>query len=82
MALNQVVSGSLAVLEHGAGGQPHLLLAPVALEDLAAAQLAETPPAAGRAGQPVAPAHLEQRRAAGLLGAEALPEPGLAQPPC
>ena len=34
---------------------------------------------AGRAGQPLAPAHLEQCLAAGLLGPEPLPERGLAQ---
>jgi hypothetical protein len=33
----------LGVLEHGAGGQPHLPLAPAALEQLAGRQLAEAP---------------------------------------
>ena len=69
----------LAVLEHGAGGQPHLLLAAVALEQLAGLQLAEAAMAAARAGEPLAPAHLEQGLAAGLLGAEPLAERGLAQ---
>src|SRR5215213_2282038 len=64
----------LGVLEHRAGGQPHLLLAAVALEQLAGPELAEARTAAGRAGQALAPAQLEQRLAAGLLGPEALPE--------
>src|SRR6476659_3948016 len=35
--------------------------------------------AAGRAGEPLAPAHVKKRLSAGLLGAEALPELDLAQ---
>src|SRR6185503_1779465 len=35
--------------------------------------------AAGRAGEPLAPAHVKERLSAGLLGAEALPELDLAQ---
>src|SRR5687768_4220825 len=69
----------LGVLEHRAGGQPDLPLAAVALEQLASLQLAEAAVPAARAGQPLAPAHLEQCLAAGLLGPEPLPERGLAQ---
>src|SRR3954447_9699584 len=86
LALGEVADGrepgderQLGVLEHRAGGQPRLLLAPVALEQLARFELAEAPAAARRAGQALAPAHLEQGLAAGLLGAEPLPERGLAQ---
>src|SRR6185369_13115524 len=68
-------------LEHGAGGERELLLAPVALEDLAGPELTGAAVAAGRAGQALAPAHGEQRLAARRLGAEALPERGLAQAP-
>ena len=87
LALRQVVDRDepggqrqLAALEDRAGRQPDLLLAAVALEDLAGPERAEAAVAAGRAGQPLAPAHGEQRLAAGLLGAEALPELRLAQP--
>src|SRR3954464_4449099 len=87
LALGQVVDGrepggerQLGVLEHRPGGERELLLAAVALEHLAGLELAEAAAAAGRAGQPLPPAHLEQRLAAGLLGPEAFPEPGLAQP--
>src|SRR6187431_3373105 len=86
LALGQVIDRlepggerQLAVLEHRAGGQPDLPLAAVALEQLASLQLAEPLVAAGRAGQPLAPAHLEQCLAAGLLGPEPLPERGFAQ---
>src|SRR5918997_6019056 len=86
LALRQVVDGrepggerQLGVLEHRAGGQPHLPLAAVALEQLARPEPAEARAAAARAGQAVAPAHLEQRLPAGLLGAEPFPELGLAQ---
>jgi hypothetical protein len=71
----------LGVLEHRAGGQPHLPLAAVALEQLARLGPAETAMAAGRAGQALAPAHLGQRLPARLLAPEALPELGLAQSP-
>src|SRR3954453_15161796 len=71
----------LGVLEHRAGGERELLLAAVALEDLARLERAEAAGAGGRAGQPLAPAHGEQRLAAGRLGPEALPERGLAQAP-
>src|SRR3954470_13158202 len=88
LALRQVVDGlepgrerQLGVLEHGAGGERELLLAPVALEDLAGLERAEAAVAAGRAGQPLPPAHREQRLAARRLGAEPLPERGLAQAP-
>src|SRR3954471_23236006 len=88
LALGQVVDGrepgrerQLGVLEHGAGGERELLLAPVALEDLAGLERAEAAVAAGRAGQPLPPAHREQRLAARRLGAEPLPERGLAQAP-
>src|SRR5688572_27923062 len=70
----------LGILEHGAGGQPNLLLAAVALEQLAGLERAEAAMAAGRTGEALAPAPLEQRRATGLLGPEPLPERGLAQP--
>src|SRR3954451_23049502 len=86
LALGQVVDGrepggerQLGVLEHRAGGQPHLLLAPVALEQLARLEPAEAAVTAGRAGQAFPPAHVEQRLPAGLLGAETLPELDLAQ---
>src|SRR3954469_15498412 len=69
----------LGVLEHGAGGQPHLLLAPVALKQLACLERAEAAVAAGRAGEPFAPAHVKERLSAGLLGAETFPELDLAQ---
>src|SRR4249920_1211366 len=69
----------LGVLEHGAGGQPHLLLAPVALKQLARLERAQATVAAGRAGEPVAPAHVEECLPAGLLGTEALSELDLAQ---
>src|SRR5689334_5068244 len=69
----------LGVLEHRAGGERELLLAPVALEHLAGRERAEAAAAAGRAGQALAPAHGEERLPAGLLGAEALPELHLAQ---
>src|SRR6188508_2284803 len=86
LALGQVIDGrepggerQLGVLEHRAGGQPHLLLAPVALEQLARLEPAEAAVTAGRAGQAFPPAHVEQRLPAGLLGAETLPELDLAQ---
>ena len=86
LALGQVVDSQkpdrqrqLAVLEHRAGGQSDLPLAAVALEQLASLQLAEPLVAAGRAGQPLAPAHLEQSLAARLLAPEPLSERGLAQ---
>ena len=69
----------LGVLEHGAGGQPHLLLARVALKQLARLERAQATVAAGRAGEPLAPAHVEERLPTGLLGAEALSELDLAQ---
>jgi hypothetical protein len=87
LALGQVVDGDepggqrqLGVLEHGAGGQPDLLFAPVALEQLAGLERAQAVMATGRTGEALAPAHLEQRRAAGLLGPEPLAERDLAQP--
>src|SRR5918997_4928792 len=86
LALRQVVDGrepggerQLGVLEHRAGGQPHLPLAAVALEQLASLQLAKAAVPTARTAQPLAPAHLEQRLAAGILGPEPLPERGLAQ---
>src|SRR5688572_17067001 len=88
LALGQVVDGrepsrqrQLGGLEHRAGGQPDLLLATVALEQLTGLQRAEAAVAASRAGEARAPAHLEQRRAARLLGPEPFPELSLAQPP-
>src|SRR5215208_1362709 len=69
----------LGVLEHRAGGQPDLPLAAIALEQLASLQLAQAAVPAARTTQPLAPAHLEQGLAAGLLGPEPLPERGLAQ---
>ena len=87
LALGQVVdrakpSGQrqLAVLEHGAGGQRKLLFAAVALEDLARLQLAEAAVAAVRAGEALAPTHLEQRLATPFLAAEPIAKLGLAQP--
>src|SRR3954451_14181811 len=87
LALGQMVDGrepggerQLGVLEHRPRGEGDLPLAAVALEHLAGPEPAEAPAAAGRAGQALAPAHPKQRLAAGLLGPEALPEPGLAQP--
>jgi hypothetical protein len=86
LALGQVVEGQepdrqrqLAVLEHRASGRPELLLAPVALEQLTGLERAEAMVAAGRAGEALAPAPLDQRRAACLLGPEPLAERGLAQ---
>jgi hypothetical protein len=69
----------LGVLEHGAGGQPNLPLAAVALEQLAGLELTGAAVAAAGAGQAFPPAHLEQRLAARLLAAEAFPELGPAQ---
>src|SRR3954449_7140853 len=88
LALRQVVDGGepgdqrqLAVLEHRAGGERELLLAAVALEHLAGPQLAEAAVAAGRAGQPPAPAHPEQGLAARRLGAEPPPDDLLGRAP-
>jgi hypothetical protein len=86
-ALGQVVDGrepdgqrQLGVLEYRASGQPDLLFAPVALEQLAGIERAKAVVATGRTGEALAPAQLEQRRAADLRCAEPLPERGLAQP--
>src|SRR5205823_8387854 len=87
LALRQVIDGrepggqrQLGVLEHGAGGERELLLAAVALEDLAGPERAEAAVAASRACRPLPPAHGEERLAARRLGPEPLPEHGLAQP--
>src|SRR3954452_21775709 len=69
----------LGVLEHGAGGQPDLLLAPIALEQLARLECPHAAVAASRAGEPLAPAHVQQHLSTGLLAAEALSELDLAQ---
>src|SRR4029453_10278200 len=62
-----------------ARGQADLALAAVALVDRAALELGIAPMPAGRAGPTLAPAQREQRRPALPLGAEALPQLGLAQ---
>ena len=58
---------------------PHLLLAPVALKQLARLERAQATVAAGRAGKPLAPAHVEKCLPAGLL-IRTFSELGLARP--
>src|SRR3954463_10162536 len=81
MAENQAVSGSLGSWDTGAAGSETCFLHRLHWNTLRGPERAEAAVAAGRAGQALAPAHREQRPAARRLGAEPLPERGLAPAP-